>query len=65
MRVHEQLNSYVEERGIKQSFISEKTGMNKDLVSRVLRGDRKLQADEFLKICEVLDIDPNMFRQKQ
>lgn len=50
------LVNYISERGIKQSFISEKTGLTADTVSKILSGRRKILADEFLSICRALDI---------
>jgi len=60
MRINEALNAYVSERGIKQNFISEKTGLSVDAVSRILNSKRKISAEEFLKICDAIDLDPRM-----
>jgi transcriptional regulator with XRE-family HTH domain len=65
MRINRTLAEIVEKRGIKQSYIAEKTGMSPDMVSKTLRGDRKLTAEEFLIFCEVLDISPELFRNGQ
>ena len=54
----------MEERGIKQSFLAQKTGISQDAISRILRGVRGISAEEFIKICIALDIDPNVFRKK-
>ena len=37
----------------------------KDIVSKILKGDRRILADEFLKICSALNIDPNIFRDQK
>lgn len=63
MNINLKIKEIVESRGIKQSHICEKTGMTTDSVSRILKGTRKITAEEFLTLCEVLDIDPNIFRQ--
>lgn len=62
MNVNLKLKAIIEERGIKQSHICEKTGMTADCVSRILNSTRKISAEEFLKICEVLEIDPKIFK---
>ena len=63
MSINEKLNDFVKEKGIKQIFISEKTGIPADTISKILRNGRKMTAEEFLVICSSLEIDPNMFRE--
>lgn len=63
MSINQKLKQYVDEKGIKQSYIRQKTGLSADAVSRVLNSTRKLQADEFLSICAALELDPNYFRE--
>lgn len=62
MSINEQLNKYVEENGIKQAYIAKSTGLSCDTVSKILNGNRRILADEFLLICTTLKIDPNIFR---
>lgn len=64
MYINEYINSYMEERGIKQSFLSQKTGISQDAISKILRNARGISAEEFIEICVALDIDPNVFRKK-
>lgn len=64
MNVNERLKKIVEERGIKQSFLCEQTGMTPDAISRILNSNRKVTADEFLNICQVLNVDPRQFFRK-
>lgn len=64
MSINERLNVYVAENGIKQVYIAQKTGLTPDTVSKMLNGSRKILADEFLLICNALNIDPNIFRNK-
>lgn len=64
MNINEYINTYMEERGIKQSFLAQKTGISQNAISRILRGVRGISAEEFIKICIALDIDPNVFRKK-
>lgn len=50
------LNDYLSEHGIKQSFVAEKTGISADLISKTLKGERRLLADEFIRICKAIKI---------
>lgn len=51
------LSEYIEIRGIRQAFIARKIGMNKNALSNTLAGRRKLLADEYIKLCDALDVD--------
>lgn len=62
MRINEMFNKIVTERGIKQTYIAEKTGWSNDKVSKLLRGALKMTAEDFLTLCSVLDINPSDFR---
>ena len=62
MSVNENLNRYVKEKGIKQIYIAQETGLTKDVVSKILRGKRKMSADEFLSICFALNVEPRTFQ---
>lgn len=64
MSINEHLNAIISEKGIKQVYIAQKTGITTDNISKILKGNRRILADEFLKICTALDIDPNIFRNK-
>lgn len=62
MRINEMFNKIVTERGIKQTYIAEKTGWSNDKVSKLLRGALKMTAEDFLTLCSVLDLNPSDFR---
>ncbi len=62
MNINKKLSEYISSRGIKQTYISQKTGISQDAVSRILNGTRRISADEFLSICAALEIDTNIFR---
>ncbi len=53
MRIREIVNG----RGVTYTFISEKTGIPIDTISRIFLNKRKLMADEMLKICSATGID--------
>lgn len=61
MNVQERVSNYILNNGIKQSFIVEKTGLSKDIISAILNKRRKMSADEFEIICRALNKTPNDF----
>lgn len=61
MKVYEKIKTYIEENGIKQNYLSEKTGIPENTLSIILNGKRRLSADEFVSIILVLGVDPNYF----
>lgn len=61
MNVNEKIKQYLQERGIKQAFLVEKTGMSKQAISAVLNTNRKLTAEELGKIANALGVSPNIF----
>ena len=62
MSINRRFNQIVEQRGIKQTYIAEKTGWSNDKVSKLLRGAQKMTAEDFLMLCSVLGLDPSDFR---
>lgn len=50
------LSDYATEKGVKQTYISQKTGIPVDTISRIFNGKRKILADEFIQICSALEI---------
>ena len=45
----------IKNSGLKQSYVAEKANINPDLLSRMLNGTRKIQADEFFVLCRALN----------
>ncbi len=62
MRVYEQLSGYISEKGLKQAYVAEKSGLTADNLSKILNGNRRLTAEEFLNICKALSLDPKEFQ---
>ncbi len=65
MKINRIFAEIVEQKGIKQAYLAEKTGMTADMISKILRGERRIMADEFLTLCEVLDVSPELFRSNK
>lgn len=61
MEIHLQLREVRLSKGITQTYVSEKTGISNNKLSRFEKGQQKLYYDEFLKVCKVLEVNPNKF----
>ena len=59
--VGKRIKAYLAENGIKQSFLSEKTGISNDVLSKILAGTRDLKAIEYARICRALKVDFETF----
>jgi hypothetical protein len=56
---------YVTEKGIKISVLSVKTGISRNVLDNCFSqaSTRALRADEFLEICDFLDVNPKLFKE--
>lgn len=61
MVVQTRVAEYIRNMGIKQTVISEKTGISVTALSAMLTNRRKMTADEFEKICIAIGKSPNDF----
>lgn len=52
------LKSYMKNNGIKQVFVSEKTGIRPQILGAMLNEQRKIEVSEFYDICAVMGINP-------
>jgi len=52
------LSTQIKEKGIKQRFISDKTGISYQKISASLTGRRHFKTEEFLSVCVVAGINP-------
>ena len=59
------IKEYLNNNGIKQSFVANKVHISPELLRRSLDGTRVLKADEFIAICSVLSLDLEYFYQNQ
>ena len=49
----------IDEKGYKQKSVSVKAGIAPKTFSAILTGRRRLHHDELVRLCVVLDTDPN------
>lgn len=61
MKVQSRVADYVQNNGIRNSFIAEKIGMSPVILSRIFTLKREMTADEFERICLALKKAPNDF----
>ena len=59
--VKEAIARYISERGIKQVFIAQKTGMTPQAVNAMVRGERNLDVEEYAAICVALGVPYDTF----
>lgn len=62
MKINRTMAEIVASKGIKQAYLAKETGMSPDTISKILRGERKILAEEFLLLCDVLEVSPEIFR---
>ena len=61
MKIYQKISKYIVDNGIKQKFIADKTGIPENVLSMMLNGKRRIEADEFIEIIIALNVDANFF----
>ena len=59
--VAEKISNYMRERGIKGTVIAQKAGITQQQMSAILSNRIQLKADVFFRICEALEVSPEIF----
>ena len=59
------IKKYMDENGIKYSFVADKIGMPMNIFSPKINGKKKLTAEEYLSICEALGVDASFFSKQE
>ena len=65
MSANEVIRAHIQKNGIKQNFVAERAGIPPELFRRSMDGKRKIPADEFVAICNVLSLDIKDFEQEK
>lgn len=55
------LKEYLNDKGIKQTFLAQKTGMTDATISDICNRERKVDCVEYYKICKALDLPLGYF----
>lgn len=61
--LNQKIKKFMEERGIKQSFLKKHLGMTASTVNALLNGNRGISAEEYFKICDALGVPLDYFRK--
>ena len=61
MQIYEKVRHYIDEQGIKQVAIAEKSGISKNTFNAIMNGKRTLYAEDLRAICIALNASPEMF----
>lgn len=61
MCVTDEIKRFLEENGIKQSYVADGAGIKRDALCTTLNGKRKLPLDEYCRICKVLNVPFEFF----
>lgn len=59
------IKAYLIENGIKQSYVSEKTGISAPILNAILNNNRKIEANEYMRICDAIGVPLEQFQPKQ
>lgn len=59
------IKKYLDDNGIKYSYVSEKTGIPMNILSPMLNGKREIKATEYFVICTALKIPLESFAEKE
>ena len=62
MEIGLKIGKYLKDRGIKQAFLVEKTGLTASAISDICTGSRKtIECMEYYKICRALKVSMETF----
>ena len=59
------MNAYLSDQRIRQKFLSARTGMSEDKISKLLNGRQKVTIDEMELLAEALGKDVSFFAEAQ
>lgn len=55
--VGQRIKAYLDENGIKKTFLCEKTGLSNPIMTEILSGRRRIEVMEYCRICQALKVD--------
>ncbi len=61
MKISNAIAEYMNEKEIKQKFLSKQTNLSCDAISGILNGKRKLEVEEYAEICKALNVSFDFF----
>ena len=64
MSIGGRIKDYIDNKGIKQAFLVERTGLSQHIVSKSLNGKREIKIMEYYLICTALEVPFDKFIQQ-
>lgn len=61
MQVYEKVCKYLLEQGIKPSAVAQKCNMSASVFNAMMKGKRKMYAEDLRAICYALEVSPEEF----
>lgn len=58
------IKKYLKANGIKQTYVSEKTGIPAPILNMMLNDSRKIEVNEYIKICDAIGVPLEQFRPR-
>ena len=58
------IKAYLIENGIKQSYVSEKAGIPAPILNMMLNDNRKIEANEYMRICDAIGVPLEQFKPR-
>lgn len=59
------MRKYIEKSGIKQKHVASKAGIDESSLSLILNGKRKCAVDEYLRLCNALQVTFSEFIESE
>lgn len=59
--IKDRMRQYIKETGVKQSFLSQKSGMSPQAISTFMNCKRDLSIDEYYRLCDALGVSYEFF----
>lgn len=59
-----EIKKCIDAAGLKYTTVSQRIGLSPSAFSAMINGRRKITAEEYFKLCEVLDVPLEHFAQK-
>lgn len=58
------IKDYINEKGLIQTRIAERAGIKRSRFNEILNGKRPMDADEYFRICDALEVEVDTFAKK-
>lgn len=63
MKVYENIRAYIDQNGLKQKSVAEKSGIPNATFNAIMNGKRTLYAEDLRAICLALNVSPETFME--